>query len=72
MLWDPIPQTSFWFWLSLTTRDPVTGEKSINQEPLKTLAKIHRGEDGAINFGQNVAVLEPGIISVGDTVELID
>jgi uncharacterized protein YcbX len=39
---------------------------------LKTLAKIHRGEDGAINFGQNIAVLEPGIISVGDTVELID
>ena len=56
----------------LTTRDPLTGEKSINQEPLKTLAKIHRGEDGAINFGQNIAVLEPGIISVGDTVKLID
>lgn len=56
----------------LTTRDPLTGEKSINQEPLKTLAKIHRGEDGAINFGQNIAVVEPGTISIGDRVELLN
>ena len=56
----------------LTTRDPITGNKDPNQEPLKTLAKIHRGNDGAINFGQNIEVLTPGTINRGDAVTLIE
>ncbi len=54
----------------LITRDPHTGEKDRNQEPLRTLAKIHRGPNREVLFGQNFSVERPGRITVGDQVQL--
>jgi len=54
----------------LITRDPQTGDKDPNQEPLRTLAKLHRGPNGEVLFGQNFSVEREGQISVGDKVQL--
>ena len=54
----------------LITRDPQTGEKDPSQEPLRTLAKIHRGPNREVLFGQNFSVERPGRIAVGDQVQL--
>lgn len=56
----------------LITRDPITGKKDPDQEPLRTLARIHRDEDGKINFGQNIVVIKSGTIQLGDTLTLIN
>lgn len=55
----------------LTTRDPITGDKDPQQEPLRTLAKIHRGADGEILFGQNFQVERPGLIKLSDSVKTL-
>ena len=54
----------------LITRDPQTGDKDPNQEPLRTLAKLHRGPNREVLFGQNFSVERAGQISVGDEVQL--
>lgn len=54
----------------LITRDPDTGEKDPHQEPLRTLAKLHRGPNREVLFGQNFNVERCGRIAVGDRVQL--
>lgn len=56
----------------LVTRDPITGLKDSHQEPLRTLQAIHSGPNGEINFGQNISLIKPGKVSVGDKVTLVD
>ncbi|AOY02232.1 MOSC domain-containing protein [Jeongeupia sp. USM3] len=53
-----------------TTVDPDTGEKSADQEPLRTLAKRRKGEGGVL-FGQNVIAETAGEIAVGMPVEVL-
>jgi uncharacterized protein YcbX len=48
--------------------DPQTGEK--DSEILQVLARYRR-RDGAVYFGQNLLFDRPGVLSVGDTVEII-
>ncbi|MCE2595116.1 hybrid-cluster NAD(P)-dependent oxidoreductase [Motilimonas cestriensis] len=55
-----------------TTLDPLTGEKSPVNEPLNTLQKYRKGEDGQVYFGQNLVALNSGKISVFDTVEVLE
>lgn len=55
----------------LVTRDPKTGDKDPSQEPLRTLAKIHRGINGEVLFGENFSVEQSGRLRVGDKVELL-
>lgn len=56
----------------LTTRDPVTGERTVDNEPLRTLGSFHRGRDGGIMFGQNIIPIDRGEIRVGDAVEVLE
>jgi len=53
-----------------TTVDPLTGVKATDGEPLRTLSGFRR-RDGKVMFGQNVLVRRPGMIQVGDRVELL-
>ena len=53
----------------VTTINQQTAES--NAEPLKTLA-TYRNIDNHILFGQNVAVPASGIISIGDSIDVID
>ncbi len=53
-----------------TTVDPLTGVKARSGEPLRTLATFRR-KDGKVMFGQNVLVRRPGMIRVGDPIELL-
>lgn len=54
-----------------TTVDPLTGQKATNGEPLRTLATFRRRE-GKVFFGQNVLVRRPGILQVGDGVQVLE
>ncbi|WP_432719604.1 MOSC domain-containing protein [Jeongeupia wiesaeckerbachi] len=54
-----------------TTIDPDTGEKSADQEPLRTLAKRRKGEDGVL-FGQHIIAESSGHIEIGMQVEILD
>jgi len=56
----------------LVTRDPTSGLKDTHQEPLRTLHKIHSGPNGEINFGQNISVIKPGRVNIGETVRLLE
>lgn len=51
-----------------TTRDPDTAQIHAQQEPLRTLARHRRGEDGEVYFGQNLVPVDTGEIRVGDPV----
>lgn len=53
--------------------DPATGEKRGDREPLKTLARVRRFEDGQVHFGYNLVTVEPNrhqTLRVGDPVEV--
>ncbi|MBM3116903.1 MOSC domain-containing protein [Jeongeupia naejangsanensis] len=54
-----------------TTVDPDTGEKSSDQEPLRTLARRRKGEGGVL-FGQHALAESAGHIEVGMPVEILD
>jgi uncharacterized protein YcbX len=54
----------------LTTRDPKTGERRRDGEPLAALAKDHRSEGGVV-FGINLIPRSVGRLSVGDPVEIL-
>lgn len=54
-----------------TTVDPETGQKSLDQEPLRTLAKYRRTPDGVI-FGQNVIAEGVSELTVGMEVEVLE
>jgi uncharacterized protein YcbX len=54
-----------------TTVDPLTGERSGDQEPLRSLAKF-RKHAGGVWFGMNLRAENAGELQVGMPVELID
>jgi uncharacterized protein YcbX len=53
-----------------TTVDPERGEKSGDREPLLTLAKYRRFEDGT-RFGVNLIARGSGLLRLGDPVQLL-
>jgi len=53
----------------MTTVDPGTGLKDPETEPLRTLSRYRRTEDGVI-FGQNAVHQSCGRLSVGDAVDI--
>jgi uncharacterized protein YcbX len=53
---------------SIPTVDPETGLKG--KEPSRTLATFRRNADGGVIFGQNATHETPGVIRVGDVVEV--
>lgn len=54
-----------------TTVDPVTGERTGDGEPLRTL-KGYRHNGKGITFGQNLIPRSKGAVHLGDTVEIIE
>lgn len=54
-----------------TTVDPESGEKSSDQEPLRTLATFRKTEAGVL-FGQNLLVEQAGEIACGMEVEILE
>ncbi len=54
-----------------TTVDPQTGEKSTDQEPLRTLAKFRKTSAGVL-FGQNMVACNAGQIERGMDVEILE
>jgi uncharacterized protein len=53
-----------------TTVDPDSGEKSVDQEPLRTLSGFRRREDGVM-FGLNLVAENTGVIERGMPVEIV-
>jgi uncharacterized protein YcbX len=53
----------------ITTTDQITTKRG--KEPLRTLAKYRQATDNGVMFGQNLTYAQPGIIRVGDHVEII-
>ena len=56
----------------LITRDPITGEKDPGQQPLRALGELNKRGAGAICFGENLSVVTPGIVQVGDQVLMLN
>jgi uncharacterized protein YcbX len=54
-----------------TTLDPQTGERSADQEPLRTLAKFRKQQDGVM-FCMNLRAENEGELRTGMQVEVID
>lgn len=55
---------------AMTTVEQATGEKH-GPEPLQTLAGYRRAESGKVLFGQNLIPAAPGMVRVGDSVEVV-
>ncbi len=55
---------------AMTTVEQATGEKH-GPEPLQTLAGYRRAESGKVLFGQNLIPAAPGVVRVGDSVEVV-
>lgn len=55
-----------------TTIDPTSGYKDPDGEPLRTLSRFRRGEDGKAYLGQNLVPRNAGVVRVGDPVEVIE
>ncbi len=55
---------------AMTTVEQTTGEKH-GPEPLQTLAKYRRADSGKVLFGQNLIPAAPGVVRVGDSVEVV-
>lgn len=54
----------------MTTLDPMTGERSVDREPLATL-KGYRERDGAVYFGQNLIPRGTGVLEEGMAVQVL-
>ncbi|MEH6445965.1 MAG: MOSC N-terminal beta barrel domain-containing protein [Oceanospirillaceae bacterium] len=56
-----------------TTVDPTTAIHDSKSEPVKTLGTYRKqqAQDGDVIFGENMLVVKPGIIRVGDKVEVL-
>lgn len=54
-----------------TTVNPNTGEKHLQQQPLKTLRSFRQNQHGEVLFGQNLIALNNGIIKIGDQLSII-
>lgn len=55
---------------AMTTVEQATGEKH-GPEPLQTLAGYRRVGSGKVLFGQNLIPAAPGVVRVGDSVEVV-
>lgn len=55
----------------VTTLDPQSGQSHEDREPLATLARRRRGEDGKPYFGQFLIPRGTGRISIGDRLEVL-
>ena len=56
----------------MTTIEPSTEHFNALKEPLATLLRYRRGEDGEVYFGQNLIALNKGVIRLGDGVEVLE
>lgn len=56
----------------LTTVDPDTLVRNPDREPFSVLKQYRKGSDGQAHFGQNLIALNQGVISQGDTVEVLE
>lgn len=56
----------------MTTIEPGTEGFNAIKEPLATLLRYRRGEDGEVYFGQNLIALNEGIIKQGDEVKVLE
>ncbi len=56
----------------MTTIEPGTEDFNRMKEPLATLLRYRRGEDGEVYFGQNLIALNEGEIRLGDKVEVLE
>ncbi|MGY3925853.1 hybrid-cluster NAD(P)-dependent oxidoreductase [Aeromonas simiae] len=56
----------------MTTVEPGSERFNPLKEPLATLTRYRRGEDGEVYFGQNLIALNEGTISAGDPVEVLE
>lgn len=54
-----------------TTVDPLRGERDPGGEPLRTLSRYRRGEQGGVFFGQNLIPRTPGRVRSGDRVDVL-
>ena len=55
----------------MVTLDPRTGERRADQEPLATLGRERRGEDGKVYFGQFLVPRGPGRLFAGDPLTVL-
>ncbi len=55
----------------MTTVEQTTGERT-GPEPLQTLAGYRRADSGKVLFGQNLIPAAPGMVRVGDSVEVVE
>ena len=55
----------------MVTFDPETGEATPDREPLATLGRFRRGEDGRMYFGQFLVPRDEGRINTDDTLEVL-
>ena len=56
----------------VTTIDPQTQQRSIDQEPLRTLATYKRHPRGGVRFGVNLIPRNEGIVRQGDKIKIIE
>lgn len=56
----------------MVTLDPRTGERRADQEPLSTLGRERRGEDGKVYFGQFLVPRGPGRLFAGDRLTVLE
>jgi uncharacterized protein len=56
----------------MTTIEPGSERFNAMKEPLATLSRYRRGEDGEVYFGQNLVPLNEGEIRLGDRVEVLE
>ncbi|MDE3720759.1 MOSC N-terminal beta barrel domain-containing protein [Nocardiopsis sp. N85] len=54
---------------AVTTVDQESGEKR-GPEPLRALAGYRRADDGGVSFGAKFSVIRPGVLSVGDELDV--
>lgn len=56
----------------MTTVEAGTDRFNALREPLSTLARFRRGEDGEVYFGQNLVALNEGWIEAGSPIEVLE
>ncbi len=56
---------------AMTVIDPDSAEMHPDQEPLRTLSRYRRGDDGGVYFGRNLIPERLGRVRTGDVVEII-
>ncbi|CAJ1817627.1 Flavohemoprotein [Aeromonas dhakensis] len=56
----------------MTTVEPGTDRFNALKEPLATLTRYRRGEDGEVYFGQNLVALNKGWIEAGSEIEVLE